>query len=323
MQDLLSQEEIDALLHSVDEEEIESPETQHLGDVRPYDLSSQDRVIRGRMPTLEMINERFARHSRESLFNLLRRKVDVSIGGIQLMKFGDYTRSLYVPTSLNMVKISPLRGTAMFVLDAKLVFRLVDNYFGGEGADIRQEGRGFTPTEQHIVRRVLDQMFDDLNAAWATIFKVQFEYMSSEVNPALVNIVSLSEVVIVNTFRVELEGGGGELHMTMPYSMIEPIREMLDARVKGEAGESDARWTQSLREDLLDVDVELNCLIAERELKLAQVMELQEGDVIPVDLPENMLVTANSVPVLRGHLGVSDGNLALQVAHNVKSVPQV
>lgn len=319
MQDLLSQEEIDALLHSVDEGEIESPQSTYAGDVRPYDLSSQDRVIRGRMPMLETINERFARQSRSSLFNLLRRKVDISIGGIQLMKFGDYVRSLYVPTSLNMVKIDPLRGTALFVLDSKLVFRLVDNYFGGEGADIRQEGRGFTPTEQHIVRRVLDQMFEDLNEVWATIYSVDFEFVATEVNPSLVNIVSLSEVVIVNTFRVELEGGGGELHITMPYSMIEPIREMLDAKVKGESGEVDARWTQSLREDLLDVNVQLNCLVTEREIRLGEVMALQTGDVIPVDLPENMLVTANAVPVLKGHLGVSDDNLALQVAQTLKS----
>ena len=178
------------------------------------------------MPTLEMINERFARYTRISMFNLLRRSADVSVGGVQVMKFGEYIHSLYVPTSLNLVKIKPLRGTSLFILDAKLVFKLVDNFFGGDGRHAKIEGREFTPTELRVVRMVLEQAFIDLKEAWHAVLDVNFEYVHSEVNPALANIVSPSEVVVVSTFHIELDSGGGDLHVTMPYSMIEPIREM-------------------------------------------------------------------------------------------------
>ena len=229
VQDLLSQDEIDALLHGVDDGLVQTEHAAEPGSVKSYDLTSQDRIVRGRMPTLEMINERFARYTRISMFNMLRRSADVAVGGVQVMKFGEYVHSLYVPTSLNLVKIKPLRGTALFILDAKLVFKLVDNFFGGDGRHAKIEGREFTPTELRVVRMVLEQAFVDLKEAWQAIMPVNFEYINSEVNPAMANIVGPSEAIVVSTFHIELDGGGGDLHVTMPYSMIEQIREMLDA----------------------------------------------------------------------------------------------
>src|SRR5690554_3211879 len=169
VQDLLSQDEIDALLHGVDEGVIDNEENNEPGAVKSYDLTSQDRIVRGRMPTLEMINERFARYTRISMFNLLRRSADVSVGGVQVMKFGEYVHTLYVPTSLNLVKMKPLRGTALFILDARLVFKLVDNFFGGDGRHAKIEGREFTPTELRVVRMVLEQAFTDLKEAWPAV----------------------------------------------------------------------------------------------------------------------------------------------------------
>ena len=157
VQDLLSQDEIDALLHGVDDGAIDTDVESEPGSIKSYDLTSQDRIVRGRMPTLEMINERFARYTRISMFNLMRRSADVAVGGVQVMKFGEYVHSLYVPTSLNLVKMKPLRGTALFILDAKLVFKLVDNFFGGDGRHAKIEGREFTPTELRVVRMVLDR----------------------------------------------------------------------------------------------------------------------------------------------------------------------
>ncbi len=166
MQDLLSQDEIDALLHGVDEGDIDTDDDLDMDPVKAYDLTSQDRIVRGRMPTLEMINERFARYTRISMFNLLRRTADVSVGGIQIQKFGEYVHTLYVPTSLNMVKFRPLRGNALIILDARLVFKLVDNFFGGDGRHAKIEGREFTPTELRVVQMVLDEVFIDLGEAW-------------------------------------------------------------------------------------------------------------------------------------------------------------
>jgi flagellar motor switch protein FliM len=313
MQDLLSQDEIDALLHGVDESGLVDGEDEDPGVVRSYDLTSQDRIVRGRMPTLEMINERFARHTRISLFNLLRRSADVSIGGVQITKFGEYLHTLYVPTSLNLVKFRPLRGTALVVLDAKLVFKLVDNYFGGDGRHAKIEGREFTPTEQRVVQMVLNQIFEDLGEAWRNVYKLEFDHIRSEVNPSMANIVSPSEVVVVSSFHIELDGGGGDIHITQPYSMIEPIRELLDAGMQSDVDEHDERWGKALKEQIKHATVDFTCDIFERVITLRDVVDLEEGDIIPVDMPETVILKANGVPMFNTRLAMSNGNLALRV----------
>jgi flagellar motor switch protein FliM len=317
VQDLLSQDEIDALLHGVDDGLVQTDNAAEPGSVKSYDLTSQDRIVRGRMPTLEMINERFARYTRISMFNMLRRSADVAVGGVQVMKFGEYVHSLYVPTSLNLVKIKPLRGTALFILDAKLVFKLVDNFFGGDGRHAKIEGREFTPTELRVVRMVLEQAFIDLKEAWQAIMEVNFEYINSEVNPAMANIVGPSEAVVVSTFHIELDGGGGDLHVTMPYSMIEPVREMLDAGFQSDLDDQDERWVNALRQDVLDVDVPLSATVARRQLRLRDILHMQPGDVIPVELPEELIMRANGVPAFKVKLGSHKGNLALQVVEPI------
>ena len=318
VQDLLSQDEIDALLHGVDDGLVETEDAAEPGSVKQYDLTSQDRIVRGRMPTLEMINERFARYTRISMFNMLRRSADVAVGGVQVMKFGEYVHSLYVPTSLNLVKIKPLRGTALFILDAKLVFKLVDNFFGGDGRHAKIEGREFTPTELRVVRMVLEQAFVDLKEAWQAIMEVNFEYINSEVNPAMANIVGPSEAIVVSTFHIELDGGGGDLHVTMPYSMIEPVREMLDAGFQSDLDDQDERWVNALRQDVLDVDVPIGATVARRQLKLRDILHMQPGDIIPVEMPEDMIMRANGVPAFKVKMGSHKGNLALQVIEPIE-----
>ena len=317
VQDLLSQDEIDALLHGVDDGLVQAETAAEPGSVKSYDLTSQDRIVRGRMPTLEMINERFARYTRISMFNLLRRSADVAVGGVQVMKFGEYVHSLYVPTSLNLVKIKPLRGTALFILDAKLVFKLVDNFFGGDGRHAKIEGREFTPTELRVVRMVLEQAFIDLKEAWQAIMEVNFEYINSEVNPAMANIVGPSEAIVVSTFHIELDGGGGDLHVTMPYSMIEPVREMLDAGFQSDLDDQDERWIKALREDVLDVSVPLSATVARRQLRLRDILHMQPGDVIPIELEDELVMRANGVPSFKVKLGSHKGNLALQVVEPI------
>ena len=318
MQDLLSQDEIDALLHGVDDGDIDTDEDLDEEGVRSYDLASQDRIVRGRMPTLEMINERFSRYTRISLFNLLRRNADVATGGIQILKFGEYIHTLYVPTSLNLVKIRPLRGTALFIFDAKLVFKLVDNFFGGDGRHAKIEGREFTPTEIRIVQMVLEQVFIDMKEAWTAVMKVDFEYVNSEVNPAMANIVSPSEVVVVSTFHIELDGGGGDLHVAIPYSMIEPIREVLDAGVQSDVDDVDERWVTSLQRDILDAKVPINATLVEKQISLRDIKNLEPGDVIPIDIPDTVVMTANKVPMFEAKVGSLGDSLALKVVNRIK-----
>ncbi len=313
--DLLSQEEIDALLHGVDSGDVATEsDVSERGGVNAYDFTSQDRIVRGRLPTLEMINERFARLFRTSLFNMLRRTADLAVSGIQMQKFSEFVHSLFVPTSLNMIRVPPLRGKGLFVIDPKLVFSVVDNYFGGSGRfHTKIEGRDFTPTENRVIQLLLQRAFDDLAQAWRPVFRVNFEYSGSEVNPQFANIVSPSEVVVVTSFHVDLESGGGDFHICMPYSMVEPIRELLDAGVQSDRGERDERWEHSLREEIMSAQVELSCTLAEVDMTVKQLAALKPGDIIPFDMPQEVDVEASDVPIFRGRMGVSDGNYAMKV----------
>ena len=312
--DLLSQEEIDALLHGVDSGDVATEADVEAGGVGTYDFTSQDRIVRGRLPTLEMINERFARHFRTSLFNMLRRSADISLSGIQMQKFSEFVHSLFVPTSLNMVKVNPLRGKGLFVLDPKLVFSVVDNYFGGSGRfHTKIEGRDFTPTENRVIQILLQLAFADMQEAWKPVFRVRFEYSGSEVNPQFANIVSPSEVVVVTTFHVDLESGGGDFHICLPYSMLEPIRELLDAGVQSDRGERDERWEKSLKEEILSAQVELSSILTEMTLSLHQVAKLEKGDILPIEMPDEVSVKAADVPIFHARLGVSDGNYSLKI----------
>ncbi|NVK57542.1 MAG: flagellar motor switch protein FliM [Alteromonadaceae bacterium] len=319
MSDLLSQDEIDALLHGVDD--VEEEEAPHEGgdtSALEYDFSSQDRIVRGRMPTLEIVNERFARHLRVSLFNMMRRSAEVSINGIQMIKFGEYIHTLFVPTSLNMVRFRPLKGTGLITMEARLVFILVDNFFGGDGRyHAKIEGREFTPTERRIIQMLLKIIFEDYKEAWAPVMDVSFEYLDSEVNPAMANIVSPTEVVVISSFHIELDGGGGDFHVSLPYSMLEPIRELLDAGVQSDKEDTDLRWSKALRDEIMDVQVELSTHMLDFELTLRDVMEFNPGDIIPVEIPEHITVLIEDLPTFRAKLGRSRENLALKITEKI------
>jgi flagellar motor switch protein FliM len=299
--DLLSQDEIDALLHGVSGGDVETETDEDIpeGEVRGYDFTSQDRIVRGRMPTLEMINERFARYFRISLFNMLRRAGEISVSGVQMLKFAEYVHSL-------------------FVLEPKLVFALVDNFFGGGGRfHTKIEGREFTPTELRVIQMVLDIAFKDLSQAWKPVMDVGFDYQGSEVNPHFANIVSPTEVVVVNTFRVELDGGGGDLHVTMPYSMVEPIRELLDAGVQSDRSDRDERWTRAIREEMKQARVHLRSTLVETTLSLREINNLRAGDVIPIDLPDMVTLEAEDTPVFCGKFGIYNGSRAIKILKKI------
>jgi len=320
--DVLSQEEIDALMHGVEGGDVDTEEEKKdPGELRPYDFTREDRIVRGRLPTLEMINERFARYLRISLFNMLRRSAEISVGGVDMLKFSEYVHSLYVPTSLNLVRADPLRGTALFIIDPKLVFVVVDNFFGGDGRFYTKiEGREFTPAENRIIQMLLHDAFNDLKEAWSPVMDIDFTFLESEVNPQFANIVSPSEVVVVSTFTIELEGGSGEMHITMPYSMIEPIKELLDTGVQSDRVEKDERWTEALKEEVKDAKVELSATLAESEISMRELMKLKVGDILPISLPEEVVVMAEGdLPLFRGRFGISEGQNAVQMIQWIRN----
>ncbi len=321
-QDLLSQDEIDALLHGVDQGAVDTDAPPLPGEVRTFDLAGHDRIVRGRLPTLEMINERFARHYRVSLFNLLRRSPELSIKGVEMLKFSDYVHTLYVPTNINLVRIKPLRGTALVVFEPKLVFACVDTFFGGDGRfPVKIEGREFTPTEMRVISLLLKSVFTDLTEAWQPVMNLDFEYVNSEVNPHFANIVAPSEILVVSKFHVDLDGAEGDLHIVMPYAMIEPIREQLDAGLQSDRGERDERWTVNLRQQIQNAMVEMSAQLASPRLSLRQLVALKPGDVIPIDMPDQIDICVDDLPVLSGTLGVSHGRHALKIDSVLRREP--
>lgn len=318
--DILNQDEIDALLHGVDSGAVKTDAPTLPGEARSYDFANQVRIVRGRMPTLEMINERFARLFRISLFNLLRRTPEVAVAPVKMQKFSEYVHSLHVPTNLNLIRILPLRGTGLVVIDPKLVFAAVDNFFGGNGRYAKIEGREFTATEQRIIHMLLKHIFADVKEAWSHVQRLDVEYINSEINPHFANIVSPTEIVVVTSFHVELDGGGGDIHITMPYAMIEPLRELLDAGVASDRVEHDERWVSALKEEIEDADVELTTLLGRSKITMRGLLEMKAGDVLPCDFTGRATVLAEDVPIFRGTFGVSNGQQAVQIEERITRI---
>src|SRR5574340_217359 len=248
----LSQDEVDALLKGVTGEADEAPvEAVDRAGVRPYNLATQERIVRGRMPTLEIINERFARLLRIGLYNFLRRGVEISVGPVRVSKYSEFIRNLVVPTNLNLVQFKPLRCTALMIFIPDLVFLMVDNLFGGDGRfHTRVEGRDFTQTEHRIIQRILNIVFEAYSKSWEPVYPIEFEFVRSEMNTQFANIATPNEVVVAVTFAIELGQVSGEMHMCMPYSMIEPIKDLLTSTLQAENLEVDKRWIRLMRQQI-------------------------------------------------------------------------
>ncbi len=322
--DILSQEEVDALLRGVTGDTEDAAAAEGEGGVRAYDIGRQERIVRGRMPTLEIINERFARNFRIGLFNLIRRTAEISVSPVTVIKYSEFVRNLVVPTNLNMVQMPPLRGTGLFVFDPNLVFLVIDNLFGSNGRyHVRVEGRDFTPTEQRIIRRLLDVAFEEMTKAWASIFPVKFEFLRSEMNTQFANIATPTEVVVVTTFNIELGAGGGDLHICLPYSMIEPIRDQLTSTMQADRAEADERWVSQMSLQVQDAEVELVANLGHTAVTFRQILDLKVGDVISLDLPEAVVAAVDGVPLFECKYGQKNGQLALKVDKVIGGFPHV
>ncbi len=322
--DFLSQDEVDSLLKGV-AGESEEPTVQasaQAGGIQPYNLATQERIVRGRMPTMELINERFVRLFRIALFNLMRRTADISTSAMHIQKFGDFIRNLPVPANINLVQPKPLRGNALIVFDPNLIFLVVDNMFGGDGRfQTRVEGREFTQTEYRIIRKLLNAVFESYGKAWQSVYPLEFEFVRSEMNPQFANIATPNEVVLVTTFEIELGGAGGAAHILMPYAQVEPIRELLYSTMQGDHVVADKRWLHLLSKQVQAADVELSAVLGEARVTLDQVLKMRSGDTIMLDVRENILAGIGGVPIMECKYGVSNGQYALRVEKMLSTTP--
>ncbi|MBI9078193.1 MAG: flagellar motor switch protein FliM [Pseudodesulfovibrio sp.] len=317
MSKILEQDEVDALLRGLSGGDVET-ETEIPEDdtgVVAFDLANQDRIIRGRMPVLEIVNDRFARLCTNALANTMRKRVDINPISIDMSKFGDFMRSLPVPTSISIFKMDPLRGNALLVVDSRLVFALVENFFGGAGSQPKVEGRDFTPIEQAIVERVVKIALANMEESWKPVHEVHVEMVRTEVNPQFAAIVPPSDVVIVITFEVELENAIGSLIVCLPYATMEPIRSKLHASFQSERLEVDHVWINRFKERLMETPVELVVRMGRTTISGRQLLYLQEGDIILLDTDEDELLEAEieGVRKFQGLPGRVKGNKSFKV----------
>lgn len=319
--DILEQDEIDALLHGVDSGAVDTKPVEDPGVAKQYDFSTQTRIVRGRMPTLEMINERLARKLRLSLFSMLRRSPDIIVEGISTPKYSEYMPTLSVPTSLNLIKFQPLAGSGMMIFEARLVFTLIDAFFGGTGRYAKIEGRDFTPTENHLIEMLMEQVVAATQDAWAALLPVKIELINREMNPHFANIVSPTEIVVVSKFKVDIDGKGGEIHVVLPYAMLEPLKDTLRAGMQSDRADREERWSQILRNELEESEVEVITQLGSASTTLGKLIDFKPGDVIPIEFDGHVTVIADEVPLFWGELGQQRGKQVVRVAQmNMRKV---
>ena len=318
MEKILSQDEVDALLKGLSDGEIEGEEKaeeEGVG-VQYYDLTNQDRIIRGRMPTLEILNDRFARLHRITLSSSLRKLIDLTTVQTEMIKFGEFIRTLPVPTSLHVLKLEPLRGHALLVLESRLIFNLMDCFFGGTGrSSFKIEGRDFTSIENRVIQKLVRAILGDLSQAWKPVIDVDFQYVRSEVNPQFATIVPPSDIVIGVHFELELSRIMGRMILCLPYSTIEPVRSRLYASYQSDQLEIDIEWIERLKSRIREVNVKLMVELGKATIRGRDLLQLDVGDVLVLnqDVEKPLLAKVENVPKFSAFAGTCRGNKAFQV----------
>lgn len=316
MDDILSQDEVDALLRGmgggdIDTEDDDSGENT---SAKVYDFTNQERIVRGRLPALDIINERFARGFQRHFNEMVMASVEVTPGEVKIIKMIDYLRNLFVPTSLNIYRINPLNGVALFTLDSKLIFTAVDIYFGGTGLlPFKIEGREYTPVEMSMVRSILDISSDNLRKAWGPVMDIEVEYMHSEMNPKFAGIVDPTDMIVVSPINVRFEGVEGRVDIVMPYAMLEPIRDKLEEGMQNLQGESDNRWSRTLKEEAKNIEIGLSANLLELQMSMDDLVKMEKGDIIPIEMPKQVTVKAEGIAIMRGKLGESHNKKAIKI----------
>ena len=314
-QQILSQDEVDALLQGItgESQKLEQEE-QAAGGIRDYDLGNQERIVRGRMPTMEVINERFARNIRVGLFNMIRKSPEVAIGGIKVQKFSAFLREIVVPTNFNICSVRPLRGNGLIVCDPSVVFAVIDALFGGVGKfHTRIEGRDFSPTELRVITRLVEVIITEYRRAWTGIYPLDLDYQRSEMQPQFANIATPSEIVIATSFTLEIGETSGAVHFCIPYATLEPIRDVLYSSTQGDSAEPDRRWINLLKHQIQDASVELVVELGRAPATVEQLLSFKPGDFVELDLEPLVQGKVDGVPLLDCHYGTSNGKFAIKV----------
>lgn len=306
MDKILSQDEVDALLRGVTGGDVDTapdPEEPTDGPV-PYDLGNQEWIVRGRMPTLDIIHQQFARLFRMGLGDALRKPVEVTVTNQAVMKFGDFIKRLPLPAYLTITSMEPLRGFALMATDAATVYLLVDHFFGGAGqTHVKPEGQDFTLIEQRVLTRVTNMALANLAKAWEPVHQVEIKAVRSEMNPQLAAIVIPSEIVIVITVGIELGDAVGDMHLCIPYAMLEPIREKLQTSFQSDLYEVDKGWISRFCSRLQEASVTMSVELGTTTIAVEDLYNFTPGDVVVLEQPASqpLLACVEAVPKFFGY----------------------
>lgn len=285
--------------------------------VVPYDLTTHERIIRGKMPTLELINERFARQLRTTMQTVLRsRIINVMSQGTAIIKFQEYLQSLPVPSSIHVIKMDPLRGSCLMVVESKLVFTIIDIMFGGSGKEpYKVEGREFSSLENNIIQRIIRKALADFESAWAYIIPLVATFQKTEINPQFCLITLPTDPVAVMTFMIETEFAAGKMTVCVPYSVLEPIRDKLIGRFPGEQKENELGWLSKFQTGLMFASVDVSVEIGRVNLTSAEALNLKKGDVIIMDRHcfDPLEIMIGGKRKFKGMPGIHKGNYAVQI----------
>jgi flagellar motor switch protein FliM len=311
----LSQEEVDALLEGVTGESQKTvEEAPEHGEVRNYNISSQERIVRGRMPTMEIVNERFARNFRVGLFNFIRRSPEISVGTVAVQRYSAFLRELAVPTNFNIVAIRPLRGSGLIVCEPALVFGVIDTLYGGIGKyQTRIEGRDFSATEQRVINRLVEVITTEYKKAWKGIYPLELEYQRSEMQPQFANIATPSEIVISTSFQLEIGDISGAIHFCFPYSTLEPIRDVLYSSTQGDSIEVDRRWVNVLTREIQAAEITLVAQLARANATVEQLLSMKKGDFIELERESKIQATVDGVPLFECQYGTHNAKYAIRI----------
>jgi flagellar motor switch protein FliM len=320
MSEILSQEEVDALLKGVSEGEVETtqpPKEQDPSAVQTYDLTGQEKVIRGRMPTLETTAEKFARMFRATLSSVLRKVVSVNTLSVHVAKYEEFMKTIPVPASLNLFKMKPLKGLSLFIIESRVVFALVDIIFGGSGREmVKIEGREFTIIENNLMKKIVSNALSDFKDVWKTIIQLDVVYQGTESNPQFVQLVAPTDVVIVMQFEVDMGFSSGRISFCIPCLMIEPVSKKLQGGYQEDTFVADKEWTNSFNEGLRCASVNLVVELGRTELSGEEIANLKKGDVIRLNqyCSDSLDVYVEDVLKFKGHPGIYKGGRAIEIS---------
>jgi flagellar motor switch protein FliM len=315
-EDILDQGEIDALLRGMGSGDVktENDDSANRQGVKVFDFTNQERIVRGRFPALDVIVERFSRCFQRTLVDMIQTSIEVVAGEVKIVKMNEYLRNLFFPTSLNIMKINALDGIGLITLDSKLIFSVIDLYYGGNGQmHFKIEGREYTSVEMGLIRNLVNDCITCLTTSWEPVIPIEIEILHSEMNPRFASIVDPIEMVVVSPVYVHFENQEGRIDVVMPYAMLEPIRDILEEGMRSLQGEGDKRWNKTLRDESKEIKVRLSVELAQVHMTMEDLLAMEVGDIIPIDMPRLVPVKVEEITIGHGRMGDFEGKKAVQM----------